>query len=753
MGFLKDKLNQIFPWQRGSMTSVQTKRYKASGTISATHLYQYAMDLPDIRIEDAEAMIIDPVVNYALALNKGPIRRAQVEIVAQDPNLQSWIERQFRRYWDYELRKVLRAVQHGWHGAEIVWKEREGYLELDYLREFHPVDVSPMSDGGCEVKALKVRRIQSSAEGAVILPFGKFFWNQHDSEYGNFYGRTQLRHAWPAWYQKWDRFGCVDSLALWFRKYAFSGWGLYYPDEDLQMDDGTTRSARSHALNILEQMKNGAVAVFPGTFDAEGRRLWELIKQDIPSGTRELFEYPTYLDDNIRLGIGTPPEITDADGTGAFAGRLIPQEGFYTTKDDQIRDLVDRFDRYIVKPGIKFNRDRFNSISYELKPQSVVPDSQQSDPQAAGSVDEGVGFPANVDEQGNPIPPMPQQVPPQPPKSPLNLPAPPQLQFSNPNRAPSGGISIDGKRFLGGEFIPAEYVAKATPAQQKRLAGKSVAKDTHRGFSAIAELADIFGFGRQAKAIKGTADAIKSGHDAYKQTLNRLEKLRRKMADFRQYVFGPDEEPPEESTDEPGQEKKGRPKSKEGKLLRISSAMRDRAEEEGIDPITLRSAVEALWEEKRDAVEETESVLRQFRKDHPQFNFHTMEKRGDMDKFPKFDRFAADVVANNPGLFDSDPSRSPAQVLWDELLKGKQAVPAKNDPELIDEAVRFVKSAEDIRESFPAEGEDEDLPFSMQLALDPENLYSHHTDRMEELSASFRRELVRELADLKKNVT
>jgi len=38
--------------------------------------------------------------------------------------------------------------------------------------------------------------------------------------------------------------------------------------------------------------------------------------------------------------------------------------------------------------------------------------------------------------------------------------------------APKGGISIGGQKFKGGQFIPAEVVAQATPAEKARLTGK-----------------------------------------------------------------------------------------------------------------------------------------------------------------------------------------------------------------------------------------------------------------------------------------
>lgn len=53
------------------------------------------------------------------------------------------------------------------------------------------------------------------------------------------------------------------------------------------------------------------------------------------------------------------------------------------------------------------------------------------------------------------------------------------IRFARGHHAPKGGITIAGKSFLGGQFIPSGYVSQATPEQKAKL------KETQKGFDSI----------------------------------------------------------------------------------------------------------------------------------------------------------------------------------------------------------------------------------------------------------------------------
>jgi hypothetical protein len=154
---------------------------------------------------------------------------------------------------------------------------------------------------------------------------------------------------------------------------------------------------RQIAQEMVDKMVTGTGVTFPVVGPGGNGQLGGWLIEDakpisIPEG---LLEYGDSLNDEIWEGMGIPPEVARAEGTGAFAGRRVPQQAFYSTLQQIMQDVISDADEQIFKPLVNLNYGL--NDPYEIECVGLM---QTEDEEEQGSVERGQQGGA-VEEEGD----------------------------------------------------------------------------------------------------------------------------------------------------------------------------------------------------------------------------------------------------------------------------------------------------------------------------------------------------------------
>ncbi|MCI0333543.1 MAG: 2'-5' RNA ligase family protein [Planctomycetes bacterium] len=322
--------------------------------------FQRPRDLPPFTFLTIRCMLLDPTIRLGLAMRAAPLCSPQWAykqdgseewtsgIQADDPILAAFVLRQLKRLWQ-DAAEILRAQVWGWSACEVMYrhvKPGEGdaarhFIEIDRLLPRHANDARLLL---CEGEPVQVRflRIQEAPQGHVDLPFPKAFLHNHAPEPGQHYGMSILQGAYSPWSDKWLNGGALDVRRLFMHKDAYRGKKIFYPNDSYEVEGKGTIHARDIARENVEKAKSGAVETYPSDVDANGNPKWRVEESQVASNPQHILNYPKDLDTEMLRGMEVPDDIftADADSTGAWAGKKVPLEGFYTGLDLWLTRLI-----------------------------------------------------------------------------------------------------------------------------------------------------------------------------------------------------------------------------------------------------------------------------------------------------------------------------------------------------------------------------------------------------------------------------
>ena len=352
---------------------------------------------------EVEAMRRDPQILFGLSILRAPLDQAKWEIEADSPEVEAWVERTLRRFWDRELDKAARNLEYGSAAGEVLWRydEERDSVEFDRLKELTVFDARPLESGG-KLWGLEVSGVRGGkGAGKARLPAPRFFWSAVDPEIGRFHGRSRLAGPWAPWMEKTARHGAIDSRRQWFLKCAYDGGVMYHPVGTIETAPGVFSTCQDYAREILEKKENGGMLALPNVEAEEGgKKLWEHQSPKINGSGKELIEYPKTLDEEILVGMGIPLEVARASESGSgWSGRSIPFIVYLTGEDRVAKAIFHPVDECILKPGVEANFGP--GVKYGVKLKSFVPDPQEAPDKSQG-------------QGGGGQPPPPQQPPDQP---------------------------------------------------------------------------------------------------------------------------------------------------------------------------------------------------------------------------------------------------------------------------------------------------------------------------------------------------
>jgi hypothetical protein len=326
----------------------KTAGYEGSNT-ALVGIWAYNRKRPLFTNWLAQAMLADPHVQFGLYLIKGPILSgSRFLVTCQNEEQRQFIVKQINRFWTRSAKLALRSMQFGWYGAEVMYRICDGRLNFDGLINLSPNDTSPIVYNSV-LSGIQVRMPQT----ITYLPAPKCFWTTHGREVNRWWGQSRLYGAHIPWYEYNANEGFRDSRRLFFYKNAFNGGVLYYPQGASTDVTGVRTDNRDIAQQIMDDFRNGSGMCLPRGSDAQNNWEWDAPQsQDVSAS---FTEYGNSLRDEVWEALGVPPEIAKAQGTGAYAGRQIPQEAFYSLLQEIVQDLIVDYDEQVIRPLVAMN--------------------------------------------------------------------------------------------------------------------------------------------------------------------------------------------------------------------------------------------------------------------------------------------------------------------------------------------------------------------------------------------------------------
>lgn len=351
-------------------------------TIRGTGWY-YLRSVPPFSLHTVQSMLTDAHIVFGLWIIKGPIlSNSRFYIDCQNPEVKEFLVKNITRFWRNGATAALKAVEWGYSVGEVMYRVREKKIHFDYLRDVHSLDCRALVQYG-KVVGSTVRNIRlgnQQHKGKVALTGPHCLWHTQQRHSHPVYGLSRLYGAYFPWIEGWGDGGYRDARRLYFHKYAFDGGTMYHPPGFSKLDtpDGSgiamMRSNKDIAREMLEKKKTGATLTLPNVM-IDGQRGWEYEPGSVTAPPSNLFDYGEDLKLEKWEGMGIPPEVAQSEGTGAYAGRRIPQVAFYAILQEIMYNLIRDFDTQVLRPLVRFNFGR-RRTEYEIQPFGLLLPSQ-----------------------------------------------------------------------------------------------------------------------------------------------------------------------------------------------------------------------------------------------------------------------------------------------------------------------------------------------------------------------------------------
>lgn len=352
---------------------LQDNRFRNEGDFGYVMDPRYGHQFPWFGFGTVDTMLRDPRIQYGLALIKGPIttytkffteeeaesaliHTAIVElnyhfpyaVFCKNKKQADFILKQLNRFWDVGIAKALTAVEWGFSGSQVLYREgKDNKLEFDNL---YPYKATTLQ---CVSKERGIIGFTRDNDKSRYIPLGKGFWHIHQREINHYYGNSRLRGAHIPWHETWMMGGARDVRRTWFFRNAYDGGEIYYPEGYFQDENGQRTTNETLAVRMAELKRTGSTAIFPSSKGLDGKRAWEYEPPKANMTPQGLDIYLETLKEEELEGMGIPPEVVQSGGSsgfGAATGRMVPLMAFIASLTPLGADLITDFRQQILDP-------------------------------------------------------------------------------------------------------------------------------------------------------------------------------------------------------------------------------------------------------------------------------------------------------------------------------------------------------------------------------------------------------------------
>ena len=372
-----------------------TAEYEPPDLALSAHFFH--PNRPLFTLWHVDAMLTDARVRFGLDLLRGPIiTNSHFVVHTSNAALKQFLSNQIGRFWRNSIQTALRCMDYGFLGCEVLYRSVDNLLQFDKLKFLHPHNTRVVTMKGefCGMEVSHVGR----CGGSLYVGRPKSFWTVHSRDSHIWYGRSRLRGAFLPWNEIWSDHGYRDQRRVWFYKNAYAGPKIGYPPGSTPSENAgePPLDHREIAQEMVDKMVSGTGVTYPvlGQGPQGGWIIDDARPISIPEGLRE---YGDQLRDEIWEGMGIPPEVARAEGTGAFAGRRVPQQAFYSVLQEIVQDVITDFSEQILDPLVQLNFGPRNSYEIEcfglMRTEGEEMNGGVEAPQSQGTVDQSQGKP------------------------------------------------------------------------------------------------------------------------------------------------------------------------------------------------------------------------------------------------------------------------------------------------------------------------------------------------------------------------
>lgn len=332
-------------------------------------------------------MMEDPRINLTLEMIKGPVlSNSKFFIDSEDATVKDFVIKTVTRFWFNSAVKALRSVEWGYSPNEVLYVEKDGLMQFDKLKEItHPLDALALTFQG----KLIGFTVRGGANRQIKVEGMKAFWHVHGRQHNPWYGRSRLFGSFAPWNEKHCEGGYRDSRRLFIHKLAFDSGTAYYPHGETILPDGTAKDNLDLIREATDYGSTGAMTYLPK--DKDGARIYEIDPAQVRELPSTFLEYGRDLDKEISEGAAVPPEVMEAEATGAFAGRRVPQQAFFSILQELVNNLISDLDEQVIRPLVIWNfgtEKQYEIVPFGLlkpaDPNSMGESGDQEQPNGAG---------------------------------------------------------------------------------------------------------------------------------------------------------------------------------------------------------------------------------------------------------------------------------------------------------------------------------------------------------------------------------
>jgi hypothetical protein len=365
---------------------------------------------------DVEKMLMHPDVLLPYEIYKSGISSVKFKIKADSTRSAEFAHDLLGKLWTDHLDQCQNSYDYGWAGLEACYKQRRGYMYFDSLIDIHPLDTWAMTAQGRYVgmRVAGVSNLSGDSTGGMYDLWGpgkwpaKGLWLSHRRRWDRYYGRTQLSGAWRPYRRLATPDGAEEVIDGAVYRCGYQGPLVRFPREEF-LRDGTNQidyeAARKFARQMAEQAKAGMSLGLPSDRDEQGNYLWDFIWPTSTLDVGPLLTYEENIQKQISRGVGTPPELFQAESSGSgWSGRKVPLLGFYNGQARNARELTKALVIQIVMPLLRWNFGHGAWVEVEVE--VTLPGAISGEPpEQAGP--EGAQPPGAEQQPGMEQPPQP----------------------------------------------------------------------------------------------------------------------------------------------------------------------------------------------------------------------------------------------------------------------------------------------------------------------------------------------------------
>jgi len=265
----------------------------------AKYLGEYNPD--EIPLNTYDKMRWDGQLRLGLMTIKLPIMSRSFWIDCEDKDIQAFVQQNMKEIWRPFIKSILNALDFGFAPHEKVWEIAENYRvvnkseKIDYTKDlirYRSIkDVCQKTITIDYTEKMKFNGFWQNKrkQNQVYVKPDKAFVFTHDKEWGNIYGWSRLKPAYPYWYTYW----ILDAWhERWLQKRGIPPVIVKYPIGKSQIaTSGSTPSFKDNqeiARDAAKSMQPDSIVTIPS----------DEIKT--PTGRTSMWDIVT-LQDNTRI--------------------------------------------------------------------------------------------------------------------------------------------------------------------------------------------------------------------------------------------------------------------------------------------------------------------------------------------------------------------------------------------------------------------------------------------------------------------